>query len=254
MRSSARKLGLASVILGASIVSGCVSNADNLYRSGQIDAQQHAQMKAQENQRDDGLVLTALGALIGMNGIKTGNAQRVFAGDALKDYGVAQAGSSNVYVSTPTTQPVANASYVVPQSIKMPDWKVASRVEDKPLILNSRSKTAGEISAVVSNYFIDINKDGNPEYPKEFRGLRTVYLPEEDITLTLFSERPSELALTIYDSSGSVVDSASSSGKPLSKKFRGKDGSYRAEFKCEGNPIGDLAFEINPDKLRFEKR
>ena len=257
MKSRTKNLGLAGLILGSSVFSGCVSNADNLYRNGQIDAQQHAQMKAAENQRDDGLVFTLLGGLVGLNGIKTGNTQRIFAGGVMKDYGIAQA-------STPNTNVIVNnnlnninsdsAPYIPKVEYRMPDWKVSNLVEDKPLLLKSRIESAGDITATVSNYFIDINKNGKPDYPQEFTGLKTVYLPGEQITLTTFSDNPSELALKVYDASGKVVDSSSSSGKPLSRKFKGKHGVYRAEFECDGKPTGNLTFEINPDKLRFEKR
>lgn len=263
MKSRAKNPGLLGrLVLGGAVatlpfLSGCVSNADNLYRSGQINAQQHAQMKAAENQRDEGLIFTALGTLMGLNGIRTNNIERAFVGESMRNYGIAQASAdnTNVVVNNNLGNPQNSSTPYIPQvEYRMPDWKVAALVEDKPLVLRTRNDVAGDITAAVSNYFIDINKNGQPNYPEEFTGLRTVYLPDEDVTLTVFSDKPSELTLKIYDNSGKVVESDSSSGKPLSRKFRGREGVYRAEFECNGKIAGNLAFEINPNKLRFEKR
>lgn len=255
MKSRAKNLGLTGLILGASIFSGCVSNADNLYRNGQINAQQHAQMKAAESQRDDGLLFTALGTLIGMNGIKTGNAQNVFAGGVMKDYGIAQtsADNTNVYVSN-APQTVAHSNYVPEVKIQMPDWKIAQKASDEPLVLKVNDESAGNVFAVVSNYALDLKKDGKFDYPEDFRGLKRTYLPREDITLSLVTEKTSELAVKVYDSSGREVYSDSVSGTSLSPKFKGNDGKYRAEFSVGKSSVGNLAFEINPNKVRFEKR
>ncbi len=256
MKSRAKNLGLTGVILGASIFSGCVSNADHLYRTGQINAQQHAQMKAAESQRDDGLVLTLLGGLMGTNALKTGNAQQAFAGDVIKDYGMAQASANNtnVYVSN-SPQTVAPTSYIPEVTVQMPDWKVSSvGSREEPLFLRTGNESSGGIVAVVSNYAFDLKKDGKLDYPEDFRGLKRMYLPGEDITLSLVTEKPSELAIKVYDSKGKEVYSDSIIGNSLSKKFKGDNGKYRAEYLFGKSSLGNLEFEINPDKVRFEKR
>lgn len=255
MKSRAKNLGLMGLILGSSIFSGCVSNADNLYRTGQINAQQHAQMKAAESQRDDGLIFTALGTLMGLNGIRTGNVERAFAGESMRNYGIAQASANNtnVYVST-APQQVAPSSYIPEVQVQMPEWKITKGISEEPLFLESRSEITGKVFAVISNYALDLKKDGKLDYPEDFRGLKRTYLPGEDITLSLIGEKTSELTVRVYDQSGREAYSDSASKSSLSSKFKGDNGKYRAEFYLGKSSIGNLEFEINPDKVRFEKR
>jgi hypothetical protein len=252
MKSRAKNLGLAGVILGSSIFSGCVSNADHLYRTGQINAQQHAQMKAAESQRDEGLIFTALGTLMGVNGIKTGNAQNVFAGSAIKDYGIAQASANNtnVYVSN-SPQTVAPTSYIPEVTVQMPDWKIVDKMKDTPLVIQREYELPKDkVTATISNSFYDFNRDGSLEYPSEFSGLKSVYLPGEQITISLFSTQNRELEIRVNSK-----EAKKENGARTSKTFVNlPEGRHVAEFYVDGERLGALDFKVDSRKLEFNKR
>lgn len=256
MKSRARNPGLLGrLVLGGAVatlpfLSGCVSNADNLYRTGQITAQQHAQMKAAENQRDDGLVFTVLGTLMGMNGIKTGNVDRAFVGESMRNYGIAQASADNTNVVVNNnlgTNPNVPTPYIPQVEYKMPDVKIVGKTLDTPLVIQ---RDDGLI-AVISNSCYDFDRNGIIEYPGDFSGLKSVYLPGEQITLSLVSGKNRNLEIRVGGKTVIKQDAGN-----ISKIYSGEfpEGKHTVEFYVDNRSLGSLDFQVNSKKMEFSRR
>lgn len=252
-----------AVLTGLSSLSGCVNGADQLYHQGTINKQQYSMMKSQEQQRNRGLALSLLGIGVGARGIKVGNPQAIYAGDALVKIGAAQAGASNtnVYVGgndqTIPQQPrdINYDSQPKTPQIQMPAFKIEGNREE-PLIWEFEHSSLGKIVLGVSNYCKDFNNNGVIDYPGDYSGLKGSFLPNEQITLSAVSSKPGTLEVELLGPNGRI-DGFRKNGKAILREHRGLDvGNYSAVFQINNENAGTLQFRVvnSEDKWRFTKR
>lgn len=220
-----------SVILGASISSGCAGLNDK----------------------------SVLGAGLSMLGVYKNNPAAQVLGGQFANYGAAEAGRSetNVHVNNAAQPTLTSAPVYVEPPVKMPSVMIVEHPRENPLVIE-RKYGEDNVVAVVSNDTRDFERNKVLDYPQDYLGLKETFTPGETVTISVSSNIPLDMSSRLYGPDKKEVGKIETSGERILKRTYAAgelpNGTYVAEFNVEGKPFGKLEFEVTDKKWEFKKR